>query len=79
MGGTSYSRGGLHRDKSLAPKNTFGIIPTLTAEAKMRQREEFTKRMKNLRVKNDDEEKSFAKRGIDESPTSMKMKNTFIL
>jgi len=86
MGGTSYTtrrfgstkRGG---GDMLVTKNTFGIIPTLTNEMKQSQRNDYIKRLKLMRNKDEDADRFLNnnKKGIDESPTSMKMKNTFIL
>ena len=65
----------------MSTKNTFGIIPTLTAEMKQTHRNDYIKRLKMMRSKDEDADRFLNnnKKGIDESPTSMKMKNTFIL
>ena len=85
MGGTSYTArrlGSKGRGEGLlSPKNTFGIIPTLTTEMKQCHRNDYIKRLKQMRSKDEDADRFLNnnKKGIDESPTSMKMKNTFIL
>lgn len=67
----------------LSTKNTFGIIPTLTMEMKQTHRNDYIKRLNLIRGRNEDANADRIynnnKRGIEESPTSMKMKNTFIL
>ena len=65
----------------LNTKNTFGIIPTLTTEMKQTHRNDYIKRLKLMQNKDEDADRFLNnnKKGIDESPTSMKMKNTFIL
>ena len=83
MSGTAYTarmsaKGGL----STSRKKTFGIIPTLTAEMKQRQRNEYIKRMKTMRRNKDEDAERFLqnnKKGFDESPTNIKIKNTSIL
>ena len=79
MGGTSYSKRGLLADQSLKPKNTFGIIPTLTTEMKEQHRVDQMRKLKNLRNKEEESETFVNTKRITESPTSMKMKNTFLL
>ena len=86
MGGTSYtsrrySTSRKNGEPALSTKNTFGIIPTLTSEMKQVHRNDYIKRLKLMRSKDDDADRFLKanKKGIDESPTSMKMKNTFIL
>jgi hypothetical protein len=85
MGGTSYTtrRGGSTKrnGEMLSTKNTFGIIPTLTTEMKQTHRNDYIKRLKLMQNKDEDADRFLNnnKKGIDESPTSMKMKNTFIL
>jgi hypothetical protein len=85
MGGTSYTArrmGSKGRNEGLlSTKNTFGIIPTLTTEMKQSHRNDYIKRLKQMRSKDEDADRFLNnnKKGIEESPTSMKMKNTFIL
>ncbi len=68
-------------DPDLVKKVRFGIIPTLTSEVKEKFKAEYAKRLKELQNKGDDAERFLKdKKGVvDTSPTSMKMKNTFIL
>ena len=84
MGGTSYTtrRGGSTKrnGEMLSTKNTFGIIPTLTTEMKQTHRNDYIKRLKLMQNKDEDADRFLkTQKGIEESPTSMKMKNTFIL
>lgn len=83
MGGTAYTartsaRGGLSKSR----KKTFGIIPTLTPQMKQHQRNEYVKRLKTMRRNKDEDAERFLqnnKKDFDESPTNIKIKNTFIL
>jgi hypothetical protein len=86
MGGTSYTSRRFHSTKRMgdamsSTKNTFGIIPTLTTEMKTIHRNDYIKRLKLMRTKDEDGDRFLNnnKNGIEMSPTSMKMKSTFIL
>ena len=85
MGGTSVNSRKFNITKrnndAMSTKNTFGILPTLTTEMKQVHRNDYVKRLKLMRNKDEDADRFLNnnKKGIEESPTSMKMKNTFIL
>lgn len=66
-------------DRVLSSKRTFGIIPTLTVEMKQAKRKEIIAQLKLSKNKESDAERFLKNTKMQESPTSMQMKNTFLL
>jgi hypothetical protein len=61
------------------PNPRFGILPVVTAEAKAQIRKEQVQRLRAQYLKIDDRNTLQTSKGLRESPTSMKMVNTFLL
>ena len=77
MGGSMKDDG-----QTLQARKTFGIIPTLNQSVKDTVRKEQARQLKKSKVKVSEADKfmqSAAGKSMPESPTSMKMKNTFLL